>query len=52
MADRQAGPGRLTRRRFLQAMGTVGGAGAVLAAMEAFDLVPDASDHTTPFQPP
>jgi monoamine oxidase len=51
-ADQQAGRSWLTRRRFLQAMGTVGGAGAVLAAMEAFDLVPNATDHTTPFQPP
>jgi monoamine oxidase len=50
--DQQRGRGRLTRRSFLQAMGTVGGAGAVLAAMEAFDLVPDAREHTTPFQPP
>ena len=47
-----ARPGGLTRRRFLQVLGTVGGAGAVLATMEAFDLVPSAREHTTPFQPP
>jgi monoamine oxidase len=42
----------VSRRRFLQVLGTVGGAGAVLAAMEALDLVPSAREHTTPFQPP
>jgi monoamine oxidase len=47
-----SGPAGLTRRHFLQALGTVGGAGAVLATMEALDLVPNASEHTTPFQPP
>jgi monoamine oxidase len=51
--DRQeSGPSPLTRRRFLQALGTVGGAGAVLATMEALDLVPSAREHTTPFEPP
>jgi hypothetical protein len=47
-----AAKGPLTRRRFLQVLGTVGGAGAVLATMEALDLVPSAREHTTPFQPP
>jgi hypothetical protein len=50
--EQDAGQGPLTRRRFLQVLGTVGGAGAVLATMEALNLVPSARDHTTPFQPP
>ena len=50
--ERNSGLWPLSRRRFLQVLGTVGGAGAVLAAMEALDLVPSAREHTTPFQPP
>jgi monoamine oxidase len=50
--EQAAGRGPLTRRRFLQVLGTVGGAGAVLATMEALDLVPDAREHTAPFRPP
>jgi monoamine oxidase len=50
--EHKADPGALTRRRFLQGVGTVAGAGAVLATMEALDLVPDARRHTAPFRPP
>ncbi len=42
--------GGLTRRRFLQGLGVVGGAGAVVVAMEALDLA--ARARTEPFVPP
>ena len=42
----------LTRRRFLQAVGAVGGAAAVLGSMEALRLVAPAAEHTTAFRPP
>ena len=42
----------LTRRAFLVGLGAVGGAGVVLAAMEALDLVPSANDYRVPFDPP
>ncbi len=45
-------PARLTRRRFLQAVGAVGGAAAVLGSMEALRLVAPASEHRAPFTPP
>lgn len=45
-------PGSLTRRRFLQGLGVVGGAGAVLAAMEVLDLAPPASLHRAGYTPP
>ena len=45
-------PARLTRRRFLQAVGAVGGAAAVLGSMEALRLVAPASEHRAPFNPP
>ena len=45
-------PPRLTRRRFLQAVGVVGGAAAVLGSMEALRLVPPASEYRAPFTPP
>ena len=41
-----------TRRRFLQALGAVGGAGAVLASMEALGLAPDVLDHKQSFRAP
>jgi hypothetical protein len=50
--DPQGAGGVLTRRRFLYALGAVGGAGAVLGSMEVLGLVPDAADHKQPFQPP
>jgi monoamine oxidase len=43
---------RITRRRFLQAVGAAGGAAAVLGSMEALRLVAPAADHRRPFQPP
>ena len=43
---------RISRRRFLQAVGAAGGAAAVLGSMEALRLVAPASEHTRPFQPP
>jgi monoamine oxidase len=42
----------LNRRRFLQAVGAAGGAGAVLASMEVLGLVPDAAEHTQAFRAP
>jgi monoamine oxidase len=42
----------LTRRRFLQTLGAIGGAGAVLASMEALGLAPDVLDHKQPFRAP
>jgi monoamine oxidase len=45
-------PPRLTRRRFLQAVGAVGGAAAVLGSMEALRLVAPAAEHRAPFTPP
>lgn len=41
----------LSRRRLLQGLGVVGGAGLTLAAMEALGLIPPASDRV-PFRPP
>ena len=43
---------RITRRRFLQAVGAAGGAAAVLGSMEALRLVAPAAEHRQPFQPP
>ncbi len=43
---------RITRRRFLQAVGAAGGAAAVLGSMEALRLVAPASENRQPFQPP
>jgi monoamine oxidase len=43
---------RISRRRFLQAVGAAGGAAAVLGSMEALRLVAPAGEHTQPFQPP
>ena len=43
---------RITRRRFLQAVGAAGGAAAVLGSMEALRLVAPAGEHRQPFQPP
>jgi monoamine oxidase len=42
----------LTRRAFLYALGAAGGAGALLAAMEALRLVVPASEYRVPFDPP
>src|SRR3954453_18882215 len=42
----------INRRRFLQAVGAAGGAGAVLASMEVLGLVPDAAQHTQAFRAP
>ncbi|MDF2733713.1 MAG: L-amino-acid oxidase [Chloroflexota bacterium] len=43
---------RITRRRFLQAVGAAGGAAAVLGSMEALRLVAPAGEHRQPFDPP
>ena len=43
---------RISRRRFLQAVGAAGGAAAVLGSMEALRLVAPAGEHTQPFRPP
>ncbi len=43
---------RISRRRFLQAVGAAGGAAAVLGSMEALRLVAPAAEHRRPFQPP
>ena len=43
---------RISRRRFLQAVGAAGGAAAVLGSMEALRLVAPAGEHRQPFQPP
>ena len=43
---------RITRRRFLQAVGAAGGAAAVLGSMEALRLVAPAAENRRPFQPP
>src|SRR6187431_1977705 len=43
---------RISRRRFLQAVGAAGGAAAVLGSMEAIRLVAPASEHTQAFRPP
>jgi monoamine oxidase len=43
---------RISRRRFLQAVGAAGGAAAVLGSMEALRLVAPAGEHTQAFQPP
>ena len=45
-------PSRLTRRQFLQAVGAVGGAAAVLGSMEALRLVAPASEYRAPLSPP
>src|SRR3954465_13469745 len=42
----------INRRRFLQAVGAAGGAGAVLASMEVLGLVPDAAQHRQAFRAP
>ena len=42
----------VTRRRFLQAIGAAGGAGAALAAMEVLGLAPDVTRHKVPFRAP
>lgn len=42
----------LSRRAFLHGLGVVGGAGAVLAAMEVLDLVAPAAEYKVPFDPP
>ncbi len=52
MDDTGKGTGALTRRRFLYALGAVGGAGAVLGSMEALGLMPNAEEHKQPFRPP
>jgi monoamine oxidase len=44
--------GALSRRRFLQAVSAVGGAGAVLASMEVLGLSPDVLRNKHPFQAP
>ena len=43
---------RISRRRFLQAVGAAGGAAAVLGSMEALRLVAPAGEHTQAFRPP
>ena len=43
---------RISRRRFLQAVGAAGGAAAVLGSMEALRLVAPAGENRQPFQPP
>jgi monoamine oxidase len=43
---------RVSRRRFLQAVGAAGGAAAVLGSMEALRLVAPAGEHRQPFRPP
>jgi monoamine oxidase len=42
----------LTRRRFLQALGAVGGAGAVVGSMEALGLAPEIARHKQKFRAP
>ena len=42
----------LTRRAFLAGLGAVGGAGVVLATMEALDLVASPNEYRVPFDPP
>lgn len=42
----------ISRRVFLQGLGVAGGAGAVLAAMEALNLVAPAAEYRVPFDPP
>ena len=42
----------LTRRRLVQVLGTIGGAGVAWGTLEALGLVPDVREHTTPFSPP
>jgi monoamine oxidase len=42
----------LTRRAFLAGLGAVGGAGVVLATMEALDLVASAHEYRVAFDPP
>ena len=42
----------LTRRRLVQVLGAVGGAGVALGVLEALDLAHDPRDHTKPFTPP
>src|SRR3954452_7954178 len=44
--------GVLTRRRLVQAVGALGGAGIALGSMEALGLAPDIRRHTRPFQAP
>lgn len=44
--------GTVTRRRFLQAIGAAGGAGAVLASMEVLGLSPDVLGHKHSFDAP
>jgi monoamine oxidase len=46
-----SGP-RISRRRFLQAVGAAGGAAAVLGSMEALRLVVPAGEHRQAFRPP
>jgi monoamine oxidase len=41
-----------SRRAFLYGIAAAGGAGAVLAAMEAMDLVPSATEYRVAFDPP
>src|SRR6266550_5466443 len=41
-----------SRRAFLYGIAAAGGAGAVLAAMEAMDLVPSATEYRVPFDAP
>jgi monoamine oxidase len=43
---------RISRRRFLQAVGAAGGAAAVLGSMEALRLVAPAGENRQPFRPP
>ena len=43
---------RWSRRGFLVGLGAVGGAGAVLGAMEALGLAPDAGEERRPFVAP
>lgn len=45
-------PRPLTRRRLVQVLGALGGAGVAWGALEALDLARDARDHTKPFTPP
>jgi monoamine oxidase len=42
----------ISRRAFLHGLGIAGGAGAVLAAMEALNLVAPAAEYRVPFDPP
>ncbi len=43
---------RITRRRFLQAVGVAGGAAAVLGSMETLRLIAPAGEHRQAFSPP